>query len=228
MKSVVVLFVFACTFVCSFAQVVGTAEKPTEPASREDVQELQQELKRMRREAQLAEKNSVSRNAQERQRLLQENKEAISVTEKKLADKLEAIEREARKANEDRLRTQRVVWPIILIVLILGSLLLGLFFLRKSRTEERVVYTIDVGQKREVPGILKNPDIPALKEFSAQNDGIEKVPFVLTLQDGRCFHCMAKLRDGLDPLVYIENESTPVAWDKRRQSAAKITLSRFS
>lgn len=211
--------VFVLTLAGAFAQVSET-QKPV-PASQEDVQGLQRELTRMRREAKVAEKNATTRSLEERRKMLQENKVAIDATEKKLADKLESIERQARKTSDDQLRTQRIAWSVTGVVGLIGTLLLTLMIRKNQKSGGGLVVPSEPSQKRE---ILIDPDIPALKEFSARNNGISKVPFILSLQDGQQFNCMAKLqKDGLAPLVYIQGSSVPVAWDKRRQAAAKIS-----
>lgn len=215
MKIATLMLMFALT--SAYAQV-GETDKPAVPASQEDVQGLQKELQRMRREAQTAERNAATRSNEERRKALEaqeESKAAIAATEKKLAEKLESIAREAQKASDDQLRTQRIVWSVIGVAGFIGILSI-ILVIRKDQSGLLVPSEPSKGQE-----ILVDPDIPALKEFSVRNNGISKVPFVLTLKEGHRFNCVAELKSGLPPVVYFEGDRIPVAWDKRRLAASK-------
>lgn len=211
MKFLVFIFVLAS----AYAQV-SAIEKTVVPASKADVQELQKELKYIRQDALVAEKNYANRSAMERQKMLQENKVAIEAAERNLKNKLESIEREARKASDDQRRTQRIEWSITGVVVL--GLLVTFLMIRKNHKKIATTFSSEEPKLE----ILKDPDIPGLKAYSARNNGIQKIPFVLTLQDGEQFNCVAELKQGLAPLVYIENDPIPVAWDKRRKMAVRL------
>jgi hypothetical protein len=220
MKKIAVL-AFICTLTLAYAQVSET-EKPAVPASQEDVREvqkeLQKEIQRLRAEgfkARKAAADIADREAEERKKMVKENALALERAEAKL----ESISREARKASDDQLRRQRIVWYFTGAVVFIGVIFLA-WFLKKNRAE-KIQQAIPGGLQKKQE-ILIDPDIPALKEFSARNNDTEKVPFILSLRDGQQFNCVAELKDGLTPLVYIEKETIPVAWDKRRQRAAKL------
>jgi hypothetical protein len=203
------------------SSVCGQQEESANVASQEDVLLLQKEIERLRHNVDAAEKRSMYQNAEDQKRF-EASQAALKMAEQNLAKRLEAIEREARNASDNQLRTRRIVWFVTW-----GAVLFGIFLVsvllhaaRKITTNRRTAIPFVV-KENEGP-LLADPDIPTLKQFSVGNNGIRKIPFVLTLQNGTKVNCIAELRDGLSPLVYIEKEKTPVAWDKRRQFAAKV------
>ena len=219
-------------FVLALALTVCAQEEKSVPASQQDVKNLQIEIGRLRQEAKAVESDSMARSKEERlerKRMLDANTAAISALEKKLDDAQKANEEQARKASEEEALRQRRVWYIagggVGIVVIL--VLLSSYFRKKKKVIDSVVLStsvvVEVENRQEV---LTDPEIMDLKDFSVRNNGIQEIPFILTTHDGNKHNCLGVLRGSEIPLVYIGNNQTPVAWNKRRQWASKVGDSR--
>jgi hypothetical protein len=209
----------------TFIPLVGllaqtTSERAIQtPASREDVQNATKEMKKTIRDA---ERKSAERIAVEREKTARETKAAVENSEKKLkaelAEKAAQEELDRKKQRSEMMLTVYGSITLIVIIIIFGVMIA----IRKNRREAEQTPTNALNESRLE--VLVNPDILALRAFSERNNGITKVPFVLPLREGVQFNCIAKLRTGLPPWVYFDNEEFPVAWDKRRQKASDLMM----
>lgn len=216
MKKVVLALVFVFTY--AYAQV-DTPEKTAIPASQEDVRKLQNELKLMRKRSLESEKAFANLSTAERLKMLQENKAAISATEKKLADKMESNGREARNRSENQIRTQRTFWSITLGAVLLSGVVLGWLLIHKNRALPKVVIVSTKDKNDEISDILIDPNKPTIRETLSKK---QQQRFVFSIKDGTQIDCVAELKDGEPFVTKMNGQKVFIAWDKRRTSAEKL------
>jgi hypothetical protein len=202
----------AIVFVVMLTMAAGAQEeKPSVPASQEDIRSLQEEIGRLRSEALVIERKSVARSKTEqaeRQKLIDANKAEIASMEDKLAREIEAFSRESAIANEKRAQAESkerhfflILWGELALCACVVLALVLFLVLRSSKKQK----------------ILIDPTAPEVKDFSLRNGNLNPVPAVFSLRNGKKFRCTVELRPGLDPLVHIEGVEHGVAWGKRRQ-----------
>lgn len=218
MRPALVMFV-APLFLCGWQS--GAEVAP--PASRQDVWKLEKELRQMRRQASEAERKSVARSARERNRIIEENRAAVFAAEKKIAEKLESVAREARKRSDDQLRTQRTVWLVVSGAVLIGMLVAALL-MKKIRRPKMAVFSLTETGREGIPETLVDPDIFAIREALFKKG---KQKLVLYLQDGRQVDCVAELKSGEPFITEMEGKTVLVGWDKRRKSASKIVADKI-
>lgn len=216
------IFALVFTLVSAFGQ--ANDPKPAAPASQEDVRGLQREIQRLQREGREARKaalNAAAKDAVAHQKMVEEN----AAAQQRAEAKLESIAREARQANDNQLRTQRIVWSVIG-----GAVLFGIFLawllIRKSRVSKVVIIPSSMKEGEPIPEKIFDPGLHEIKR------ALEKKPeqlFTLILPGGSdrpsqvVDECVARLIDGEVRITHMEGKPiSPVAWDKRRVSAAKF------
>jgi hypothetical protein len=119
---------------------------------------------------------------------------------------------------------RQLIGGVIIAFVVIGFLVL--FFFRKSRTQHVMVVSPTVKEGEEIPKKLFNPEKPDIRR------ALEKKPeqlFDLLLPEGQgrelriVEDCTAKIIGGEVFVTRMNGkEISPVAWDKRRQSAAKF------
>ncbi len=228
MARVVIFLVLA-----GFGLLAQNPSDPTEtktPASREDVEKATNEAtKKVMKALGEVEKKALQRSKQE-----QEKREKESAAEAlKIQSEIMAHTAAAKKESE---KTRTEALSVILASFLFLSVAILLIWLKKPQMKHVFTETsVPVENRTRIAlvanephtEVLVDPDILALTTFSARNNGIRQVPFLLVLKEGK-LNCTAHLRPGMAPLVHFEGNDPSVksAWDKRRQSGATLLLAK--
>ena len=239
MRNTLLVFVLATLFVSGLlAQATQKAEQPnttievTIPgnlATREDVNRVETKLEKGRIEA--ARERVAAKKAAEEQaaqtRAVADKTDALrrEIVAQAATDKQAAAEKAMKEEAQSRESAKRMKWVWgVGAVAFCVIVALGVVFVRSytKAPEVRVVPTTHASRN----GILTDPNIEALEEYSRQNKNVKIVPFSMTLSDeGLEPRCEAELREGLDPQIITVNGKKlplPITWKNRRDKVARF------
>lgn len=227
MKSVVLAVIFALLPAVGFTQTsdgsANSVQSPTpDPASREDLEKATAEMKKVT----IAAVREANKRAQT----------AIDVAEKKHQEELAKSRAEAKaqaqatvntvvSANETTRLESAKQWRMVRIyggggLLLVAIISLVAFKKRNKPVEIRVIQT----HTRNQEGILVDPDIQTLREYSARNENINPVPFILTLpKESVKVQCEAQLTENSEPLIVkVDGKKSFLRWKNRAGAVAKF------
>ncbi len=214
-----------------------SAQLPT-TVSREDLQRVTEEMKKATQDAvRQVGKRSAEELSREREAATKRQEEII-----RRQDEDRRASEERSRAEEEKTRAQIaaaaslrqreeaktrsvMIYGAVGVSAFLAVLAVSWFVVVRRRptpVEVRVVRDHDNNND----GILVDPDIPALREYSLRNEGINPVQFYLTVGFGDNAVkrlCEAQLAVGMDPvIVNVDGKTCTIGWQNRQKKVLRL------